>query len=177
MELKTELGGAFYLVNVALALEIYGDFSQPMHPDPGLTLWDFIAEFTRRLLESSQPPDLLWGLLARLSGRPRLDGKKEIVGETQDFAPPGCYWEIENREDWFMQQERRIRERIALAMDMPASQWLRQTARLRIGEARIDVYFSLADHPIELRLAGLDRDPGWIPVSGRSLFFHYDLWN
>jgi hypothetical protein len=31
----------------------------------------------------------------------------------------------------------------------------------------------LATLPIELRIAGLDRDPGWIPSAGRSISFHF----
>ena len=38
----------------------------------------------------------------------------------------------------------------------------------------VDVMFSLAELPIELRLSGLDRDPGWIPAADRVVAFHYD---
>jgi hypothetical protein len=46
-------------------------------------------------------------------------------------------------------------------------------ARAVIGEARLDVHFALAALPITLRLAGLDRDPGWLPSEGRDLRFHF----
>ena len=46
--------------------------------------------------------------------------------------------------------------------------------RVELTAARIDVRFRLAEHPIELRLAGLDRDPGWVPAAGRTLTFYYD---
>ena len=36
-----------------------------------------------------------------------------------------------------------------------------------------DLTLSLADLPIELRLAGLDRDPGWVPAAGRYIAFHF----
>lgn len=38
---------------------------------------------------------------------------------------------------------------------------------------RIDIGFALDNHPLALRLAGLDRDPGWIPAAGRSFRFHF----
>jgi hypothetical protein len=46
-------------------------------------------------------------------------------------------------------------------------------ARTVIDEARLDVHFALAALPIALRLAGLDRDPGWLPSEGRDLRFHF----
>lgn len=46
-------------------------------------------------------------------------------------------------------------------------------ARAVLGEARFDLRFALADLPIALRLAGLDRDPGWLPSEGRDLRFHF----
>jgi hypothetical protein len=37
----------------------------------------------------------------------------------------------------------------------------------------VDLTFSLEHHPIELRMAGLDRDLGWIPAAGRYVAFHF----
>ena len=47
-------------------------------------------------------------------------------------------------------------------------------ARVEVGAARVDIRSPLADLPIDVRLAGLDRDPGWIPAAGRFVAFHYD---
>ena len=46
-------------------------------------------------------------------------------------------------------------------------------ARVAFTLTHIDVTFSLDHHPIELRMAGLDRDLGWIPAAGRYLAFHF----
>ncbi|HZI57195.1 MAG TPA: hypothetical protein VFF39_10490, partial [Verrucomicrobiae bacterium] len=46
-------------------------------------------------------------------------------------------------------------------------------ARVVFTLTHIDVTFSLDHHPIELRMAGLDRDLGWIPAAGRYLAFHF----
>jgi hypothetical protein len=43
-----------------------------------------------------------------------------------------------------------------------------------VTDDRVAVLFRLAEHPIELRMAGLDRDPGWVPAAGRHIVFHYD---
>ena len=50
----------------------------------------------------------------------------------------------------------------------------RELVEIETTSARVDAHFSLAKHPIELRMAGLDRDPGWVPAGGRSIYFHYD---
>ena len=47
-------------------------------------------------------------------------------------------------------------------------------ARVEVSPARLDVFFKAADLSVEIRLAGLDRDPGWVPAAGRAIAFHYD---
>jgi hypothetical protein len=51
---------------------------------------------------------------------------------------------------------------------------LRHHARVAVTFVHVDIVLSLADLPIEIRLAGLDRDPGWIPAAGRIVSFHFD---
>lgn len=46
-------------------------------------------------------------------------------------------------------------------------------ARVAFTLTHVDVTFSLDHHPIELRMAGLDRDLGWIPAGGRYVAFHF----
>jgi hypothetical protein len=46
------------------------------------------------------------------------------------------------------------------------------------GQVIVDVLdvsanFSLDRHPVQLRLAGLDRNPAWQPAEGRSFRFHF----
>ena len=50
---------------------------------------------------------------------------------------------------------------------------LAMPARIVAGEARLDIRFALAELPMAVRLAGLDRDPGWLPAEGRDLRFHF----
>jgi hypothetical protein len=51
---------------------------------------------------------------------------------------------------------------------------LRLPARVQAGAERIDVVFALQHLPLAVRLAGLDRDPGWVPAAGRDLRFHFE---
>lgn len=71
----------------------------------------------------------------------------------------------------------RVRLRQALGRlteeDDPGAVLCRYWARVIATSTHVDVSFLLADLPIAIRLAGLDRDPGWVPAAGRSLAFHF----
>ena len=41
--------------------------------------------------------------------------------------------------------------------------------------SQLDVTFSLEQHPVEIRMLGLDRDPGWLPQAGLGLHFHFEV--
>ncbi len=67
LELQTELGGLFYLLNLALALGLYGDFTAPLEPGIGLNPWELVELLGVRLL-GRRPDDPIWELLASLAG-------------------------------------------------------------------------------------------------------------
>jgi hypothetical protein len=50
----------------------------------------------------------------------------------------------------------------------------RQPARVLITPAHLHVTFALETLPVEVRLSGLDRDPGWIPAAGRAVTFAFE---
>jgi hypothetical protein len=63
------------------------------------------------------------------------------------------------------------------ALYRPDGPWplpLRQTARLWATETHLDLDLAANEVEIEVRLAGLDLDPGWVPWLGRIVTFHYD---
>jgi hypothetical protein len=62
----------------------------------------------------------------------------------------------------------------ALGREDGASVLCRVPAALRITPAHLHIFMRLEGYPIEIRLAGLDRDPGWIPAAGRYVSFHFD---
>jgi hypothetical protein len=47
-------------------------------------------------------------------------------------------------------------------------------ARVFVTATHLEVVFGLDELPIEIRLAGLDRDPGWVPAAGRFIAFHFE---
>lgn len=66
---ETGLGGVFYLLNLALFLELYGDFTRPLERGLALDPWDLLALLAPQLLADPSRDDPLWPLLARLAGR------------------------------------------------------------------------------------------------------------
>lgn len=65
------------------------------------------------------------------------------------------------------------RLRRALGSDDPALLVCAQPASILSTDVHLEVFFALSAHPLEIRLAGLDRDPGWVPAAGRFVRFHY----
>jgi hypothetical protein len=79
---------------------------------------------------------------------------------------------------WVSRLARRLRPELGLALgctpDAVGGVLLRHRGRVEATATHVDVMLSLADLPISVRLAGLDRDPGWIPAAGRTIAFHFD---
>jgi hypothetical protein len=72
----------FYLLNLALHLELYGDFTRPRAAGLELSPWDLLDLLGRRLLRRDQRDDPVWPVLAELAGRRR--GEQPGRG----FRPP-----------------------------------------------------------------------------------------
>ena len=77
----TRLGGLFYLVNLALYLDLYSDFTRPLEPGLALNPWELV-ELLGEWLLAGRPQDPVWDLLAELAGR----GRGEPPG--RGFTPP-----------------------------------------------------------------------------------------
>ena len=269
-EIETNFGGVFYLLNAALQLGLYGDFTTPMQPGLALPVWDFLALVGRELAGPEFAGDPLWQLLAE------LDGRSDDEAPGAQFDAPACWqvpadwlrdfpepsvwhWSvdadrmhIEHPEgfmivdlpatsetadaqlrsateayaslpfellpgpltsgpsklrgsgansqlstlnsqlsaassqlarplqrwlDWLCGY---LRARLPRALGFPAGSTaaltllLQQSARVQTTATHVRVFFSLAQHPLEIRVAGLDRDPGWVPAAGRNFAFYYE---
>jgi hypothetical protein len=254
----TRLAGLFYLLNVAIYLGIYGDFTTPRRPGIALDPWDFVALVGRRLLADAHREDPVWRVLAELApddlpgagfsaprtwrvppewlepfeaghrrpwrcvtfaGRARVlhpsgftvidipvqgDGASQVARElarygaplvaparperqgappvTRDDPPPprrtgaGRRAGLHRWTGWIAEYVD-ARLRIALrARTGPAAVAvvLKRPGTIRASAGRVDVTFPLADLPVALRRAGIDRSPGWVPAAGRHLDFHFD---
>jgi hypothetical protein len=78
--------------------------------------------------------------------------------------------------DWLMPY---LRARLRRALGLPRARQigrvlLRHRARLVLTPTELEVVLSLGNLPIEVRLAGLDRDPGWVPAAGRFVAFRFE---
>jgi hypothetical protein len=62
----------------------------------------------------------------------------------------------------------------ALGCEDAAEFLCRLPAHVSLTLTHLDVTFSLNHHPIEVRMAGLDRNLGWIPAAGRYVAFHFE---
>jgi len=245
----TRFGGVFYLLNAALAMGLYGDFTQPRTPGIALSPWDWLAWVGQDGLGAEFVDDPAWALLAELAGRrpqdapghdfdaprtwqlasdalapwrpvarvgyrasrtrlriehpaafPLFDGPRErglaprlqaarLLRELPALgaaalrrgppAPRCAPAPRSHRGRWLAAMSACLRARLAraLGLDDPAAAIAlacRQAATLRVGHGAVDVHLALAELPLAIRFAGLDRDPGWIPAAGRSVAFHFD---
>ncbi|MFD9100234.1 hypothetical protein ACFVZN_04070 [Streptomyces virginiae] len=242
--MDTSYGGLFYLLNLALRLGLYGDFSAPCEPGIALHPFDLLALLGTELLTDPDPADGIWPLLADLAGRtggavpgagfvPPDDWRVPVqwlapfddsdvsaawlwssahgrlrvrhpagftildaaLGAPQPGGrrPERCGSErcgsvrcgSERRRSgadrirrWLAALGDYARARLALALDHPSATVVdlvvRHRARVFVTPVHVDIALSLDMLPVEVRMAGLDRDPGWLPAAGRAVSFRFD---
>jgi hypothetical protein len=231
--IRTRYGGVFFLLNVLLALDVYGDFTRPRTRMVEASPWRLVGHVTRRLLgKALDPDDAVWALLADLAGPsdlgqdtwpdtwrippewlvpfPARDGwtwhteggrlrlshpdgfvvvdvpaqsdlPAQVAREMGSYRPlspaPGRGTTSDATWDGALALFLRARIHAALGAKDPGASVrmvLERAARVVATDTNVDVHMALADLPVEVRLAGLDRDPGWVPAAGRSVAFHFD---
>ena len=170
----TAFAGLFFLLNVALNAGLYGDFTRPATPGIPVSPWHLVALLGEQLLypgakrAGPNDEDPVWALLARLAG----PAEPAIAGRRPSSAAPRAL------RRWVRRLAGRLRPELSLALgctpDAVGDVLLRHPGRVEATATHVDVMLSLAGLPIEVRLAGLDRDPGWIPAAGRTVAFHFD---
>jgi hypothetical protein len=82
-------------------------------------------------------------------------------------------------EQWMAWLLTYVRRRLAVAMPGLTARTAgpllcRQPGAVFVTPAHVHVALSLESLPIEVRLSGLDRDPGWIPAAGRHVTFAFE---
>lgn len=199
----TTLGGLFYLVNVAEAMDLAGVIRESL-PDVGA--WAVVEAVGRVLLNESAlraewTADPVWRVFAMLDGRDpdHLAGhsaeiaarpfrRPEAWSEEADpidsthrasahAAPvPGCAPAL---SAWARHVAPYVRARLRSALGGPAKrEWGAAglfviDATVHLSPLHVDVVFPLDAARLDVRCAGLDRDPGWCPVFGRVVRFHF----
>jgi hypothetical protein len=250
VEIETQLGGLFYLINLALYLNLYGDFTMPAAPGIELNIWDFVALVGAELARDAPEEDPIWSLLADLAGRDQEEPPGSSFAPDDEWRLPPEWLSIfidDRPWRWSAGRERLrvlhpegfvildlppakdareqlqseikrydvsesslsrggvpklsplrtkvtaspkvrrwlsllmpyVHARLSLALGLKSQKEIatalcQRYARVRATDTHIDVFFTLADLPLEIRFAGLDRDPGWVPAAGRFITFHFD---
>ncbi|WP_438042902.1 hypothetical protein [Sorangium sp. So ce128] len=191
-EIETALGGVFFLVYVGIRLGLYGDCFTPREPGISLPLWDWLALAGRALLGEGHEDDPVWGLLAALAGRAGFEAPGEGFEAPEGWTLPD-EWLVDDGvapaesssaaggraiDRWIAGLIPHVRARLAEALGVSrgevAEVMLLRRARVRATASRVDVTMSLADLPIEVRRAGIDRDVGWVPAAGRYVAFWFE---
>lgn len=91
-------------------------------------------------------------------------------------VPPGAVIDLPT---WCATLATVLEARLGVALRRPAAgtlPWLiARPATLRRTPGTLNATFDLGAHPLAIRRAGLDRDPGWIPAAGCDIRFHFVL--
>jgi hypothetical protein len=197
--LFTELGGAFYLVNVMRHLGMPQCFEDDWRLATGAGAWGTFEALARGLLSLAHERhehDALWTVLAELAGRSQTD---RIIGDgcvtPDNFNPPASWGDSRYPADaiasgqftsrlspalvsWLTHAVPYVRHRLAEALGVPAAEAgamvIAGAARIHLTSSHVDVVFPLDHIALPLRMAGLDRDPGWMPAYGRVITFHFE---
>lgn len=166
----TRLAGVFYLVNLLERLDPPACFEALSRLESRVGAWGTLELLARALLENRYPeiePDPLWEVLAHLDGREKgtLPGGGFHINRWVRFVLPY------------------IRDYLRQLVKPPAQGGeeidivklvLFTDARLYVTAAHVDVVMGLGDISMPVRLAGLDRDPGWKPRFARVILFHFN---
>lgn len=153
--IATRFGGVLFLLNAALQLGLYGDFTQPRHPGTlRCSPWRFLLASGRIFGGAAFARDPLAAWLRARAPRPPADRPRR----------PGL---------WLALRAHLLRA-LELEQASQLAGLLQLDAQVQDAGERVDVHMDLAGLPIAIRLAGLDRDCGWIPAAGCDLRFHFD---
>lgn len=250
--IDTRFGGLFFVLNAALQLSLYGDFTMPSHTGLPCSPWRFLSMAGRVWCGASFRNDPLARWLGRRDAsaeRPRVvrsntdwrldaawlepfegslaswhacwqDGRFRLthpagfrvcdVASTADECEALIAREAARLGMAIQRRMRRsviarragaasrssaprqshgcpaplwpyLHTRLALALDdgdataarRRVASMLKLPARLEDYGERMDLHIPLEALPLSVRLAGLDRDPGWIPAAGCDFRFHF----
>jgi hypothetical protein len=167
--IETQLGGVFYLVNLITRLDLLASFQEECQNESQMGSWG-VLELLAKALLADQYQDLetdpLWPVLAQLDGR-----------ET-GIAPGDVNSRITR---WLEEALSEVRSLLKKALGPPTEDnpepertMLRCQARVYVTSTHVDIVMGLENISLPVRMAGLDRDPGWVADFARVILFHFE---
>ncbi len=187
--IATQLAGVFYLIN----LMPHFDFAAAIEQ---LGAWVVLDLLARGLVgDALLVHDPLWLVLAWLGGREihesypaptelmfrDLQISKHALGRMNsrlrenDRRPLLLQMVNDELWAWLRVVLGAVGERLrgALGEDNLTTTLLRGNGKLHLTRSHIDVVLPLNAIALPVRMAGLDRDPGWQPLFGRVIHIHF----
>lgn len=201
--IHTEFGGLMFVTNILLALKLYPDFTMPLgkrlDPSP---FW-LLAKIGTHIFGRPFRRDPLYHMLLDAGQAGRLPAHCQVDPEwlaglprsraaLRKFNAAAKPWSREaicasairrrrqtpqlfaaHHDRWLASFVEFLHFRISNAAPGLSISKLCLPAFAELTDDSLDVHFALAQLPLAVRLAGLDRNPGWLPSEGRSISFHF----
>jgi len=183
----TQLASLLYLVNFVAWLD---DDAEEDEDDAGLPAgWALVELLGRYLLGdllSEFAGDPLWDILAELDGRRRGTSAATRLEAASPFRLPQAWlrrWPPEpaaepgtglprSPEEWFGDVIGAFVAGQLRSRGIGVSSFI-VPGRILVTATHVDLLLSLQHVDLPARVAGLDRDPGWVPALGRIVLFHF----
>jgi hypothetical protein len=202
--IETRLGGAFYLINVMTDLGLPDCFEASCRLARDVGAWGVLEALARGLLGDAHADameDPLWRALAKLSRRSPDAPGGALLALDAPFVLP-VYWQELARQGrvegddapleplepscrdalapplarWLARALPFVRLRLRQALGpLPVAELLTAPGRVYITSSHVDLVLPMESISLPARVAGLDRDPGWIPAFGRVVLFHFEV--
>lgn len=193
----TELGGILYLINVMQALNVPACFEEDWQLESEIGPWGVLELLARGLLGAgirTYNDDAIWSALVSLDNRPPGQLPGEAYSCDAPFKTPptwGAKHHPPQKMSKYLVEElnpdlarwlagvlpfiaRRIREALDLSRASMLKSFLMLPSTLYLTSSHVDLVIPINWTSILVRLAGLDQNPGWLPMYGRVVLFHFD---
>ena len=185
----TRCARLLFLVNLLLGDGLYPDFTRPAERGFPVPLWQLLALLGIALAGPGFRRDPLHAALETLASEvaasdqtdldrrwpiPAAPGGRRLRARSLRRQPKAAF------ARWFARYCLSLRRRLAAALAIAPALVGRQlwqahgNACVWLSAAEIVVVYPLDEHPVAWRLAGLDRDPGYLPSAGRTLRFVFE---
>lgn len=179
LETATGYAGLLFVINALLALGLYGDFASPRRSALAISPWALLRRLGCRWLGRGFERDPLHELLTHLAGGPAGDCLLNLDPPAWPVPGYDAAGRHEAWDAWLDGLALYLQKRIAAALGRTSGRasvraLCRRPGTLLVTEELVVARMLLETHPLAVRVAGLDRDPGWVPAAGRIVEFVFE---